>query len=76
MPTISLDIAVTAGEATRIQAAYQSAANTSVHGTATQAQVLAYLKAQIRQQIVNTVKAFEKTAAVAAVPDPTSINPT
>lgn len=76
MPVISLDITVTAGETTRIQAAYQSAANTSINGTATQAQVLAYLKARLRQEIIDTVKAYEKSIGVAAVADPTPISPT
>lgn len=76
MATLSLDLTISAGEATRIQAAYQRAANVSVNGTATQAQVLAYLKATLRQEIVDTVKAYEKSIAVAAVADPTPISPT
>lgn len=76
MAIVSLDITVTAGEAARIQAAYQQAANVSVNGTASSAQVLAYIKTTVRQQIVDTVKSFEKTAAVTAVPDPAPISPT
>jgi len=75
MPTISLDITVTAAEAARLQAAFQAAANASVGGTATQAQDLAYLKSQIRQQIINRVKLHEIDVAVAAA-QPTLISPT
>lgn len=76
MPVISLDFTVTAGEATRVQACYQLQANASVNGTASQAQVLAFLKAKVRQTVVDDVKAYEKSIAVAAVPDPAPIAPT
>lgn len=76
MATLSLDLTITAGEANRIQAAYQVAANASINATASQTQVLAYIKSVLRQKIVDDVKVYEKSVLVAAITDPTSINPT
>lgn len=59
----------------RIVAAYQSAANTSVNGTATRAQVLNYWVTQFITKTIADVAASESNAAEQALPAIAPINP-
>jgi hypothetical protein len=57
---------VTDAHLTRLVAAYQSEANASVNGTATNAQVITYIWNQAVSGWVAKVKAYEDAQAVAA----------
>ena len=60
----------------RMIASYQSAANTSINGTATRAQVLNYWSQTIIAAAIANVQAFETTAATTtAVATVTTITP-
>lgn len=71
MATITLGpYTVTPTDQGRIVAAFQNEANTDINGSATPAQVLAYITKAVRLQVMAKVVAFENTAAVAALPAP------
>lgn len=62
-------------EMTRLIAAFQSAANTSVNGTATRAQVWAFILQWVTDGLTSYVKGVETQVAVAAI-NVTPLNPT
>lgn len=70
MATISLTYTVSASDQNRVVAAFQSEANADINGTASPAQVLAYIQKTVKNQIVAKVQAFENAAAVAAIVPP------
>lgn len=74
-PTLTKTYSLLDSEIDRLVAALQQAANTSINGTATRAQVLNYWVQNFMDSNVVTVKSFEKEQAVKAVPDPTPIAP-
>ncbi len=67
MATITLSWTVSAADQTRVVAAFQAAANADLGSVATPSQVLDYIKKQIKQEIINTTKNFEKRAATDAI---------
>lgn len=67
MATISLTYTVSTADQNRVVAAYQSDANTDINGTASPAQVLAYLTKAVKNEVIAKVQSFEKGVAVAAI---------
>ena len=66
----------TNAQGARIVAAYQQQANVALNRTATAVQVIDYVLSRIVADIKATVLAHEKQQAVAAVPEPSPIEPT
>lgn len=67
--------AVPDGDIDRIVAAYQSAANVDINGTATRLQVLQFITKQWMAELTRDVKTFEVDKAKAAVVVPAPVNP-
>lgn len=65
MATISMSWTISGADQTRVVAAYQVAANADLNGSATPTQVLNFIQKGVKQQIIDTTKAFEKAAAEA-----------
>lgn len=62
-------------EVNRMVAAYQSAANAAINGTATRAQVLNYWVSSVMRDTIEFIRSTEVQVAVAAIPPVTPINP-
>lgn len=72
MPTITFSFDVTAGEATRVQAAFGSVLHPQDPTTpATQAEI----KEHIRKQLIRITREYEKNQAELALQVPADINP-
>lgn len=67
MATLTVNYTISVSDLARTVAAYQSEANTDINGTATNAQVIAYIKKSLKQVIASKVQSFENAAAVAAI---------
>jgi len=74
-PQRSVTKTYTDGEMTRVVAAYQARANASVGGTATQAQVWAFILQDVTDFLTLTVKNTETQVAINAI-SVTPLSPT
>lgn len=68
MATLTISYTVSAADQTRVVAAYQVDANADLNATASQSQVLAYIKKALKQVIVSKVQSFDTAVDVAALP--------
>lgn len=68
MATLSLTYTISASDQARIVATYQVAANADLNATANASQVLAYIQNKVvKPMIINQVKTYENSVAVAAI---------
>lgn len=70
MATIDLSVTVSASDQNRVVASWQTEANVDVNGTATPAQVQAYVKKFVRKMLIDRVVASEIATAQSAVAQP------
>lgn len=68
MATLSVSFTLSAADSSRIVAAYQIEANADVNHTASNSEVMAYIKKTFKQSLIAKVQAFETATDIAALP--------
>lgn len=74
-PNVTKSYTIADADIDRIVSAYQTAANVSINGTATKAQVMLYLTNLWMGEITAAVKAYDMDKATKAIVAPTPVNP-